>query len=157
MSCHRWDSNAKFASRENPTATHSRPDFRKPSQTKEPPIPGPSPSSQPPEDVLTHEPEPEVAPTQFSKEPFGKSPLLFLNSYQIFLTFSLTISRLSRHSPLDNYHQQYAHRIPTFPSCSPPHQRSLPVPPRTPVPSSSHSYNEAHQEFTNLGPTLMIS
>ncbi|MBW0582303.1 hypothetical protein O181_122018 [Austropuccinia psidii MF-1] len=37
--------------------------FREPSQTKEPPIPGPSTSSQPPEDVLTCEPEPEVAPT----------------------------------------------------------------------------------------------
>ncbi|MBW0553459.1 hypothetical protein O181_093174 [Austropuccinia psidii MF-1] len=31
---------------------------------RKPPMPGPSPSSQPPEDVLTHEPEPEVAPTQ---------------------------------------------------------------------------------------------
>ncbi|MBW0557598.1 hypothetical protein O181_097313 [Austropuccinia psidii MF-1] len=31
----------------------------KPSQTKEPPIPGPSPCSQPPEDNTTREPEPE--------------------------------------------------------------------------------------------------
>ncbi|MBW0580001.1 hypothetical protein O181_119716, partial [Austropuccinia psidii MF-1] len=44
--------------------------FHKPSQTKEPPIPGPSPSSQPPEDNMTREPEPEVAPTQSTEEPF---------------------------------------------------------------------------------------
>ncbi|MBW0540248.1 hypothetical protein O181_079963, partial [Austropuccinia psidii MF-1] len=43
---------------------------QKPSQTKEPPIPGPSPSSEPPEDVLTREPEPEVASTQSTEEPF---------------------------------------------------------------------------------------
>ncbi|MBW0572762.1 hypothetical protein O181_112477, partial [Austropuccinia psidii MF-1] len=45
--------------------------FRKPSQTKEPPIPGPSPLSQPPEDNTTREPEPEVAPTQSTEEPYG--------------------------------------------------------------------------------------
>ncbi|MBW0591186.1 hypothetical protein O181_130901, partial [Austropuccinia psidii MF-1] len=44
--------------------------FREPSQTKEPPIPGPSPSSQPPEDDTTREPEPEVAPTQSTEETF---------------------------------------------------------------------------------------
>ncbi|MBW0532411.1 hypothetical protein O181_072126 [Austropuccinia psidii MF-1] len=37
----------------------------------EPPIPGPSPSSEPPEDVPTCEPEPEVAPTQSTEEPFA--------------------------------------------------------------------------------------
>ncbi|MBW0571383.1 hypothetical protein O181_111098, partial [Austropuccinia psidii MF-1] len=37
---------------------------------REPPIPGPSPSSQPPEDDTTREPEPEVAPTQSTEEPF---------------------------------------------------------------------------------------
>ncbi|MBW0537317.1 hypothetical protein O181_077032 [Austropuccinia psidii MF-1] len=45
--------------------------FCEPSRTKEPPIPGLSPSSQPPEDVLTHEPEPEVALTQSTEEPFA--------------------------------------------------------------------------------------
>ncbi|MBW0588447.1 hypothetical protein O181_128162 [Austropuccinia psidii MF-1] len=78
--------------------------FREPSQTKEPPIPGPSPSSQPPEDDTTHEPEPEVAPTQSTEEPFGKSPPLFLHSSQLLLTISSTISSLSCHSPLHHYH-----------------------------------------------------
>ncbi|MBW0546159.1 hypothetical protein O181_085874 [Austropuccinia psidii MF-1] len=41
------------------------------SQTDEPPIPGPSPSSKPHEDVLICEPEPEVAPTQSMEEPFA--------------------------------------------------------------------------------------
>ncbi|MBW0580647.1 hypothetical protein O181_120362, partial [Austropuccinia psidii MF-1] len=44
--------------------------FCEPSRTKEPPIPGPSPSSQAPEDNTTREPEPEVAPTQSMEEPF---------------------------------------------------------------------------------------
>ncbi|MBW0554581.1 hypothetical protein O181_094296 [Austropuccinia psidii MF-1] len=44
--------------------------FHEPSQHNEPPIPGPSPSSEPPEEVLTHEPEPEVAPTQSMEKPF---------------------------------------------------------------------------------------
>ncbi|MBW0588239.1 hypothetical protein O181_127954 [Austropuccinia psidii MF-1] len=46
--------------------------LREPSSTKEPPIPGPSPSSQPPEDNMTCEPEPEVAPTQSMEEPFAR-------------------------------------------------------------------------------------
>ncbi|MBW0491356.1 hypothetical protein O181_031071 [Austropuccinia psidii MF-1] len=45
--------------------------FRKPSPMDEPPIPGPSPSSEPHEDVPTREPEPEVAPTQSMEEPFA--------------------------------------------------------------------------------------
>ncbi|MBW0482517.1 hypothetical protein O181_022232 [Austropuccinia psidii MF-1] len=49
-----------------------------PSQTKEPPIPGPSPSSKPPEDIPTCEPELEVAPMQSKEEPFGKQLLHFL-------------------------------------------------------------------------------
>ncbi|MBW0589098.1 hypothetical protein O181_128813 [Austropuccinia psidii MF-1] len=44
---------------------------REPSQNDEPPIPGPSSSSEPPEDVLTCEPEPEVAPMQSTEEPFA--------------------------------------------------------------------------------------
>ncbi|MBW0592401.1 hypothetical protein O181_132116 [Austropuccinia psidii MF-1] len=44
---------------------------QKPSRTKEPPIPGPSPSSKPPEDVPTHEPKPEVAHMQSTEEPYA--------------------------------------------------------------------------------------
>ncbi|MBW0489365.1 hypothetical protein O181_029080 [Austropuccinia psidii MF-1] len=43
----------------------------KPSQQNKTTIPGPSSSSEPPEDVLTCEPEPEVAPTQSMEEPFA--------------------------------------------------------------------------------------
>ncbi|MBW0512892.1 hypothetical protein O181_052607 [Austropuccinia psidii MF-1] len=46
--------------------------FREPSQTKASPIPGPSPPFQPPEDNMTCEPEPEVAPTQSTEEPFAR-------------------------------------------------------------------------------------
>ncbi|MBW0588517.1 hypothetical protein O181_128232 [Austropuccinia psidii MF-1] len=45
--------------------------FHKPSQTNEPPIPGPSPSSEPHEDVQTREPESEVALTQSMEEHFA--------------------------------------------------------------------------------------
>ncbi|MBW0550908.1 hypothetical protein O181_090623, partial [Austropuccinia psidii MF-1] len=41
-----------------------------PEQKKQPPIPGPSPSSQPPEDDTACEPDTEVAPTQSTEEPF---------------------------------------------------------------------------------------
>ncbi|MBW0590810.1 hypothetical protein O181_130525, partial [Austropuccinia psidii MF-1] len=79
MSCNQWDSNAK---NQSPPTRRSRSyftfelsevtltPFLEPSQTKEPPIPGPSPSSQPPEDNTAHEPEPEVAPMQSTEEPF---------------------------------------------------------------------------------------
>ncbi|MBW0559547.1 hypothetical protein O181_099262 [Austropuccinia psidii MF-1] len=46
--------------------------FHEPTQTKEPPIPGLSPSCQPPEDNTACEPEPEVAPTQSMEEPFAR-------------------------------------------------------------------------------------
>ncbi|MBW0534318.1 hypothetical protein O181_074033 [Austropuccinia psidii MF-1] len=102
--------------------------FREPSQSKEPPIPSPSPSLKPPEDIPTCEPEPEVALMKSKEEPFGKSPLLFLHSYQLFLTFSLTISSSSHHSLLNNYHQQYARQIPPSPTppCSSPLQPRFP-------------------------------
>ncbi|MBW0483524.1 hypothetical protein O181_023239 [Austropuccinia psidii MF-1] len=61
---------------------------------REPPIPGLGPSSQPPEHVATHEPEPEVAPTQSMEEPFGKSQPHFFNSSQLFLTPPLPISSI---------------------------------------------------------------
>ncbi|MBW0499689.1 hypothetical protein O181_039404, partial [Austropuccinia psidii MF-1] len=95
MSCHQWDSNAKVkqnplnpSQQDSPIPSLPREQaprqptpgpsdtqwseelFCEPSQTKDPPIPGPSPSSQPPEDNTAHEPEPEVAPTQSTEEPF---------------------------------------------------------------------------------------
>ncbi|MBW0550347.1 hypothetical protein O181_090062 [Austropuccinia psidii MF-1] len=110
MSCPPWDSNAKNKTQQDspvqcmpceqtlwqptpgPSGTQWSEDlFRKPSQHNETPIPGPSPSSEPPEDVLTHEPEPEVAPTPSMEEPFGESHLHFFNSSQLFLTPPLPI------------------------------------------------------------------
>ncbi|MBW0572890.1 hypothetical protein O181_112605 [Austropuccinia psidii MF-1] len=66
-----------YATQANPVETHSRHEWHpmvgglipKPSQLDEPPISGLSPSSKPPKDVLTREPEPEVAPTQSTEEP----------------------------------------------------------------------------------------
>ncbi|MBW0531183.1 hypothetical protein O181_070898 [Austropuccinia psidii MF-1] len=72
------------------------PTFVQPSQMDEPPIPGLSPSSEPHEDILTCEPEPEVALTQSMEERFGKS--------QLFLTFNLAISSSSHSIPLRNNH-----------------------------------------------------
>ncbi|MBW0513932.1 hypothetical protein O181_053647 [Austropuccinia psidii MF-1] len=55
-----------------PSSTQwSEDSFRKPPQYNEPPIPGPSPSYKPHEDVSHCEPEPELAPTQSLEEPFG--------------------------------------------------------------------------------------
>ncbi|MBW0470428.1 hypothetical protein O181_010143 [Austropuccinia psidii MF-1] len=45
--------------------------FVEPSQCDEPPMPGPSPSSKPHEDVSARGPKSEVAPTQSSEEPFA--------------------------------------------------------------------------------------
>ncbi|MBW0510240.1 hypothetical protein O181_049955 [Austropuccinia psidii MF-1] len=89
--------------------------FCQPSQHDWPPITGPSPSSEPPEDVPTHEPEPEVAPTQSMEEPFCKSQLHFFNSSQLFLTPP------SRYSLFIHNHRQYPHWIP------PPQLRHLPL------------------------------
>ncbi|MBW0538570.1 hypothetical protein O181_078285 [Austropuccinia psidii MF-1] len=78
--------------------------FHEPSQHNEPPIPGLSPSSKPPGEDPTHEPEPEVAPTQSMEELFGKSQLHFYNSSQLFLTPPLPIYSLSSYSPLNHHH-----------------------------------------------------
>ncbi|MBW0563145.1 hypothetical protein O181_102860 [Austropuccinia psidii MF-1] len=103
----------------------------KPSKHNEPPIPGLSPYSEPPEDVATCEPEPEVAPKPSTEDPFGNSLLLFLSSYQLFLTPPSIISSSSCYSPLHNNHRRYAHWIP------PPHSPSPCVtPPSTPAPEN---------------------
>ncbi|MBW0533691.1 hypothetical protein O181_073406 [Austropuccinia psidii MF-1] len=107
--------------------------FVGPSQHNKPPIPGPIPFSEPPRDIPTREPEPEVAPTQSMEDPFGKSPLLFLYSYQLFLTPPLIISSSSHYSLLHNHHRRYACQIP---ACV--------------TPPSPHSHNDACQEFTNF-------
>ncbi|MBW0564055.1 hypothetical protein O181_103770 [Austropuccinia psidii MF-1] len=80
MSCHRWDSNAKFALQANPAATHSRPKWHlmvggiipQTLSNQKATYSWPSPSSPPPEDVPTCEPEPEVAPTQSTEESFAR-------------------------------------------------------------------------------------
>ncbi|MBW0510328.1 hypothetical protein O181_050043 [Austropuccinia psidii MF-1] len=177
MSCNQWDSNSKVSCLSPPylialhaiiltfTITHRMKPPKSPrqdspvaslpcEQTPRQPTPGPSgtrcPSSQPHEDDTTREPEPVGAPMQSTEEPFGKSPLLFLQSSQLFLTFSSAISSLPCHSPLHNYHRQYAHWIPPL-QCPREPQRLLP-----PVQSPSTSHVEARQEFTDLRPTLMI-
>ncbi|MBW0506920.1 hypothetical protein O181_046635 [Austropuccinia psidii MF-1] len=98
MCSHPWDSNGKnkthqtpptrlthsmYALQANPAAPTPGPsgtlwskdlspgEQPKPSQHDEPPIPGPSTSSKPPEEVPTREPEPEVAPTQSTEDPFA--------------------------------------------------------------------------------------
>ncbi|MBW0487580.1 hypothetical protein O181_027295 [Austropuccinia psidii MF-1] len=77
---------------------------QKPSQHDEPPIPGLSPSSEPAEDIPTCEPEPEVAPTQSTEEPFGKQLLQFFNSSPLFLTPPSPVSSSSHHYPLGHHH-----------------------------------------------------
>ncbi|MBW0480863.1 hypothetical protein O181_020578 [Austropuccinia psidii MF-1] len=52
--------------------------FLEPFHPNEPPIPGPSCSTKPQEDVWTCEPEPEVAPIHSTEQPFGKLSLYFL-------------------------------------------------------------------------------
>ncbi|MBW0467251.1 hypothetical protein O181_006966 [Austropuccinia psidii MF-1] len=99
--------------------------FVEPSKKDEPPIPGMSQASdsQLPlhENNLTLEPEPEVAPTQSTEDPFGKSQFKLFSHYQPSLTPPSTISSLAHHAP------------PSFsplchsPQCLP--QRYLPLPP----------------------------
>ncbi|MBW0547190.1 hypothetical protein O181_086905 [Austropuccinia psidii MF-1] len=81
MSCHRWYSNAK----QTPRKPTLRPSGTRWSEElfREPPIPGLSPCSQPPEDVPTREPGPEVAPMQSTEEPFAcpATPCLIIINY----------------------------------------------------------------------------
>ncbi|MBW0527541.1 hypothetical protein O181_067256 [Austropuccinia psidii MF-1] len=107
-----------------------RPPSNKPSQTDEPSIPGPSPSSKPHEDISTCEPEPEVALTQSMEEPFA-----FPTPPHSIIT-------------IDNMPVRYLPLLlPWF----------TPSAPENPTASSPHSHNEARQEFTNLQLTLMIT
>ncbi|MBW0563611.1 hypothetical protein O181_103326 [Austropuccinia psidii MF-1] len=110
--------------------------FCEPLQMDAPPIPGPSPSSKPHEDVPNCEPEPEVASKQSMEEPFAcptpSSPL--------------TICPSDPPSPFCLPDSA------TFPFCSP----SLPSSPEKPTTSSTHSHNDTRQEFTDLQLTLLI-
>ncbi|MBW0497647.1 hypothetical protein O181_037362 [Austropuccinia psidii MF-1] len=101
----------------------------KPSQHDEPPIPGLSPSSKPPEDVPTSCPATPRSIIIIDDTPIRSHPPI---------SPSLT---------------------------SPPSTPTLDLPPISPessttssplVPSSSHSYDDAFQEFIDLRPTLMI-
>ncbi|MBW0539518.1 hypothetical protein O181_079233 [Austropuccinia psidii MF-1] len=125
----------------NPVATHSWPEwhpmvggvFCEPSQHDEPPIPGPSPSSLPPEDIATREPEPEVAPTQSMEEPFACAATP--RSIIIIADTPVGSPTPPPSTPTPDL-PPIAFENPTI---------SSPL-----VPSSSHSYNDAFQEFTNL-------
>ncbi|MBW0550147.1 hypothetical protein O181_089862 [Austropuccinia psidii MF-1] len=186
MSCHPWDSNAKKKNPPNPpqqdspiqcipckqtlqqptpgpSGTQWSEDlFHKPSQHDEPPIPGPSRSSKPPEDDLTCEPEPEVAPTQFMEEPFGKSQPHFFNSPLLCPSPAcpatphsvIIIDDTPVRSPLPD--SATFHSYPgSFPR-SPSHCHQEPNCLLPPVPSSSYSYNDTPQELTDLRRKLMI-
>ncbi|MBW0475743.1 hypothetical protein O181_015458 [Austropuccinia psidii MF-1] len=81
------------------------PPFVEPSQTNQPPIPGPSPSSEPYEDVLTCEPEPEVALTQSMEEPFACTTpphsVIIIDNMPVGSPL-IPIMRLARNSPTYN-------------------------------------------------------
>ncbi|MBW0574649.1 hypothetical protein O181_114364 [Austropuccinia psidii MF-1] len=165
-----------YALQANPAATHSWPKdlSHEPSQHNEPPIPGLSPSTKPPEDLATCRPEPEAAPTQSMEEPFGKSQLHFLT----LPNFSLPLLCPSPARPttprsiiIINDTPVKSPPLPlpstslTPPPSTPTRVPSLDLPPiaaenpaafTPPVPSSSHSYDDACQELTHLQPTLII-
>ncbi|MBW0514945.1 hypothetical protein O181_054660 [Austropuccinia psidii MF-1] len=130
---------------------------REPSQTQEPPIPGPSPSSEPPEDVPTCEQKSEVAPTQSTEEPLCKKLIHFLT----LPNFSSPFLQPSPACPATPSSVIVINNTPVGSRPSPP--PTLPPSPPVPPPfaaenptASSHSYNDARQEFTNLRPKLMI-
>ncbi|MBW0523464.1 hypothetical protein O181_063179, partial [Austropuccinia psidii MF-1] len=142
MSCHPWYSNTKKKPTEYALTTLTRSIY---------------PSSEPPEGVPTCEPEPEVAPTQSMEEPFGKSQIHFFNSSQLFL---------SRACPATPRSVIIINNMPIQSPLTPPPSTPTPdLPPiaaenpiaSPPVPSSSHSYHHACQEFTDLQPITMIS
>ncbi|MBW0489591.1 hypothetical protein O181_029306 [Austropuccinia psidii MF-1] len=113
------------------------PPFVEPSQHNEPPIPGPIQCSEPQvpshEDALTHEPEPEEAPTQSTEEPF-----------LLFSTFPHPSVIIIDNTPIGS------------PPASTPSPEIPPIASMNPTASSSQSHNEAQKEFTDLFPTLMI-
>ncbi|MBW0494716.1 hypothetical protein O181_034431 [Austropuccinia psidii MF-1] len=142
MSCHPWDSNAKRTPRKptpGPSGTQWSKDlFQQLSQRDEPPIPGPSPSSKPPEDIATHEPEPEVAPTQSMEQLFG--PPATPRSIIIIENTPVRSPTPPPSTPVPPPSTETLVPSPDLP----------PISAKNPTTSSSHSYNDARQEFTNL-------
>ncbi|MBW0559936.1 hypothetical protein O181_099651 [Austropuccinia psidii MF-1] len=128
MSGHPWDSNAKdlFCSKKPKFHLISTFDsseltltpFAEPSRTNEPPIPFPSPSSKPHEDVPTCGPEPEMTPTQSMEEPFApSSPHSRDEARQEFtdLRPTLMIAQAIIHESINQIlleHCQFLHMIP---------------------------------------------
>ncbi|MBW0503449.1 hypothetical protein O181_043164 [Austropuccinia psidii MF-1] len=101
---------------------------RQPSQHNEPPIPGPSPSSEPHEDLSAHEPEPEVARMHSLEEPFAgpATPCLVI---------------IIKDMPVGSS---------PIPSPTPPVPSSSTTTLENPTSSSPHSHYEAWQEFTSF-------
>ncbi|MBW0558559.1 hypothetical protein O181_098274 [Austropuccinia psidii MF-1] len=123
MSCHPWDSNVKNQIPGNKTLRElTLPPFVEPSQYNEPPIPGPSPSSEPHQDFLACGPEPKVAPRKSLEEPFDfpTTPHLVI---------------ISDNTPVGS-------STPTL---------EIPaISPKDPTSSSPQSHNEAWQDFIKL-------
>ncbi|MBW0500862.1 hypothetical protein O181_040577 [Austropuccinia psidii MF-1] len=119
--------------------------YHKPTQHNEAPIPGPSPSSEPPEDIATCEPEPQVAPTQSMEEPFARHA----TPHSVIIIADMPIG-----SPPPIYAFLTLPSSTTTPDL-PPTAAESPTPSSTLVASCSHSYDDACQEFTDLQPTLI--
>ncbi|MBW0521631.1 hypothetical protein O181_061346 [Austropuccinia psidii MF-1] len=159
MSCHPWDSNSKLKQNAlnpprqdspvqcmpfqktpwqptpGPSGTRWSEDlFRETSQHDEPPIPGPSPFSKPPDDIPTREPEPELVP--------------------LLPTWSLSLTICPLEPPPTSLSPTPPPSTPT--PDLPPIAAKKPTASSPPVPSSSHSYNDARQEVMDLKPKLMI-
>ncbi|MBW0467338.1 hypothetical protein O181_007053 [Austropuccinia psidii MF-1] len=110
--------------------------FPEPPQYNEPPIPAPSPSSKPHEDLSDCEPEPKVAPRHLLEETFGYS-----SHYSCLVI-------ITDHTPVGS--SPIPNPSPPVPSFSTPTLENPPISPKDPTAPSPHSHNEAGQEFTDL-------
>ncbi|MBW0466512.1 hypothetical protein O181_006227 [Austropuccinia psidii MF-1] len=129
------------------------PPFVEPSQYDEPPILGPSKASEPHEDPLTCEPEPEVATTKSMEEPFGKSHFTFFT----LLNFSSPLLWPYPARPATPVSIIIINNTPIgYPPPSTPTPEIPLIAPKSPTTSSPQSHDEAWQEFTELRPNLII-
>ncbi|MBW0470181.1 hypothetical protein O181_009896 [Austropuccinia psidii MF-1] len=150
ISCQPWDSNAKNKTNQIPCdkthwflvilASKLRGNRlqapvapNEPSQHNEPPIPGPSLSSEPYEDVLTCEPEPEVARRNPQRNHLVSPHFMFF-----------TLTRFS--SPL----------LRPYPACPTPPCSIIIIDNMLFGSPSPQSHNEAWKEFKDLRTNLMI-